>query len=188
MKRSLLTLSLLVSGLVSSFLWDSLATAGEIVQLKNAREIYASYESVTGVDGSKQELRDLFKLNADRLPKTGAPEELSSSVVLAATELSGAFCKQVITNEKVVSHGQRILFGDVDFNKGPSQFNGILKPILIDHLAIEFWAREASAPEKQVLDRVINSASKGDDTPAMTEKVMLVVCTTYATSLAFLLK
>src|SRR5688572_9189629 len=86
------------------------------VLLKNFREIYAAYENITAVDGRDKELMDLYKLNMDRLPKNGLPEELSSSVVLAATELSGAFCKKTIDREKVLAPGARILFGDVNFD------------------------------------------------------------------------
>lgn len=163
--------------------------AKDPVLLKNFREIYASYVNITGVNGRDKDIADVYRLVVDRLPKAGTPDELSSAVILAATEVSGMFCKKAIDSEKAVSHGERILFGDIDFARGPSQFTDYLKSVVNDHLALAFWQRNANAAEKQALSKVITDASKGSaETGAETEKVMHVLCTAYATSLAFLAK
>ena len=159
------------------------------ILLKNFRELYASYETVMGVDGRDAELQELLKLNIDRLPKYGVVEEMNSPVVLAATEISGAFCKKAITREKAVSHCERILFADADFTRGPKQFSSVIKVAMIENLANLFWQRNSTEAETQVLSEIITKASVGsDETPADTERVLQVLCSSFATSLNFLVK
>lgn len=166
------------------------AYAADTVRLKNARELYAAYEATTGIDGRQADLAELYRLNMDRLPKYGLPEELSSSTVLAATEISGAYCKKAIDREKVLPEGERMLFADIDFTQGPSQFTSFLRETAIDRLAIMFWQRNATEAEIASLSETILSASMdgSKDLPAETEKVLQVLCTTVGTSLAFLTK
>ena len=174
-----------VAGLASSQ-----AHAADPVYLKNFREIWGSYVSATGVDGRDQTLRDLYRFNIDRLPKLGLPAELSSDVVLATTELGGAFCKQAVVQEKALPRGQRLLFGYVDFARGPSQFTTFLKETLADHLAQIFWQRNVLTPEVAVIGGIIDKtiAAGGTDTPEATESLMHSLCTTYASSISFLVK
>ena len=166
------------------------ARAADPVYLKNFREIWSSYVSATGVDGRDQTLRDLYRFNVDRLPKLGLPAELSSDVVLATTELGGAFCKQAVVQEKALPRGQRLLFGYVDFARGPSQFTTYLKEMVADHLAQIFWQRNVLTPEVAVIGTIIDKtiAAGGTDTPEATEALMHSLCTTYASSISFLVK
>jgi hypothetical protein len=164
------------------------AHAADPVRLKIGREIYAAYSSITGV-ASDQELRDLLKANQDRLPKTGAPEELSNSGVLAATELGGMFCRKALNKETTQSAGSRILFTNVDFNRGPSQFTEFKREALLDHLATLFWQRNITAAEKTSLATMMTkSADSGPDSKEETVNLMQTLCGTYASSLAFLVK
>ncbi len=165
------------------------AHAADSLSLKNGREIFASYAAIMHISDHDSELRDLYKLNVDRLPKRGTTDELNNAVILATTELGGAFCKKAIDREKVLSKGQRELFGDVDFKRGPSQFNDFIKGAMLDRMAVSFWQRNIADAEKVSLAKMIVETAKGsDDTPEQTITVLQIVCTGYATSLAFLVK
>src|SRR4051812_37914294 len=82
-------------------------SASDTINLKNGREIYATYASIMGLDGRIQELRESYLNNADRLPKAGTPDELSNPAVLGTIELGGTFCKQSLMKEVPMAHGQR---------------------------------------------------------------------------------
>lgn len=165
------------------------AFAADPVQLKNGREIFASYSTITGVSEKDTELRELFRLNADRLPKRGAPEELSNGVIMATTELGGTFCKKTIARESALPVGQRMLFTDVNFKRGPSQFGDYATRQIINRLGLAFWQRDVTEDEAMSIAKTMALATdKKADTQEETAKVLQVVCTTYATSLAFLAK
>lgn len=170
-----------------------LATAGTEaatpLRIKNFREIFASYEAITGADEGDTELLELFKLTKDRLPRAGVPQEFGSPVVLGMTELAGGFCKKAIAREKAQSYGERLLFSDIDFARGTNQFSDFLVGKLADQLAISFWQREAKVSEKMALSKMISDLSTGDPMAVVeTEELLQVVCTTFGTSLAFLVK
>lgn len=166
-----------------------MAQAEAKVNLKIGSEIYASYATITGVSAGDQELRDLYKLNVNRLPKAGSTEEMSNGVVLGATELGGAFCKKALAREMAQPAGRRILFGIVNFNRGPSQLGDFLRGEFFDSMAIAFWQRNVTEEEKVKLSAVMNDVIKGSaDSAEETAMLMQIMCTTYATSLAFLVK
>ena len=172
-----------------AFALGSAATADNPVRLKNFREIYASLVTVTGVDGRDAELTELFRVNVDRLPKVGEAGELSSNVVLAATELSGAFCKKALDREKALPRGERNLFGQVDLNRGPRQFTNYLKGRITEQYAQAFWLRAPSATEKEVLSQLIDRLRTNvTDSADETEKLLQVFCVSFGSSLAFLTK
>jgi hypothetical protein len=159
------------------------------VRLKIGREMLASYAAITGVSAGDSDLSELYKLNVGRLPKAGNPEELSNGVILGATELGGAFCKKALDREVAQSPGQRMLFGSVNFKRGPSQFGDFLKGKFLDEMAVAFWQRNITEAEKTKLSDVMNKTiEKDEDTPENTVSLMQVMCTSYATSLAFLVK
>ena len=174
--------------LLSIILGFNIAGADPVL-LKNGREIFASYASITGLSEKDTELKELYRLNADRFPKLGQPEELSNSVILASTELGGAFCSRTVLREKDQSRGQRILFSDVDFKQGPSQFRGFSGEKLLSQLALAYWQRNLQEPERQSLLMTVDKTIRaGTDTPQDTLKFLQVICTVYATSLSFLSK
>jgi len=175
--------------LTTALLLASSAYALDPAGLKTGREIYASYAAITHIKDHDPELRELMRLNADRVPRKGTPEELSNGTILATTELGGAFCKKSLASEKTLPRGQRYLFGDVDFKRGPSQFNDFLKGAMLDHLAVSFWQRNITDDEKTPLSKMIADAvAKGPETPDETVNVLQLVCVSYATSLGFLAK
>src|SRR5690606_3266031 len=111
--------------------------------------------------------------------KTGSPGELSSAAVLSMTELGGAFCKKAIDREKDQSIGERLLFYDVDFSRGPTQFTSFLRERLAENLAQSFWQRNITEGEKAAISQIIFNASKaGTDTTAETLNVLQVLCAT----------
>jgi len=173
--------------LVLSFTCNALAE--DPLLLKNFREIYASYAAITNIDPKSPDLLELYKANKDRLPASGLPSELSSPVVLALTELSGAFCKKALDREKALKPGERILFPNVNFKVGPSQFQKFRKTEISQHLAQLFWQREATDKELNSLSKHIDRLGSSQPyNPAETEQLLHILCTTYGTSLAFLVK
>lgn len=165
------------------------AFAVDPVMLKNGREIFASYAVVTNISDKDTELREIYRLNEDRLPKGGVPEELSSGVVMAATELGGLFCKRAIVRESALPVGQRTLFADVNFKRGPSQFGEFTSRQLINRMALAFWQRDVKEAEATSIAKTLSaSVDATKDTVEETQSVLQVVCTTFATSLAFLAK
>lgn len=173
---------------LSVALGSHLAYSFEVLKLKNYREIYASYQGIMNVDGRDTELTDLYRLDKDRLPQTGSPQEFSSPTVLALTELGGAFCKKAIDAEKVVPLGERTLFSRIDFERGPEQFTGYLQEALFEDLSQAFWGRDIKDSEKIVLSKIMTDTLADLQSTTETEKVLEVVCTTYASSLAFVTK
>ncbi len=164
-------------------------TAPPPVRLKNGLEVFYSYEAITAIDGSDAELKELFKLNQDRLPRNGLAQELSSPVILSLTELAGGFCKKSVTKEKTLSIGERQLFSDIDFDRGAVQFSSYLAEKIADDFALMFWGREIQKSEKDLVTQLIASVGKDDSaSPASTERVLLFLCTYYGSSLAFLVK
>lgn len=159
------------------------------VRLKNFREIYESYAQITGVDSKDADLLELYKLNVDRLPKLGVAGELSSNVVLATTELAGAFCKKALDKEKALPRGERNLYGLADLTRGPEQFTEYLKGVIVNRFAEQFWQRQATDSEKQVFSKSISKMTEKDpEDEAQTGNILHVLCATFGTSLAFLTK
>jgi hypothetical protein len=172
-----------------SFGFNIQAHGADVVRLKLGREIFAAYANITGVDANDLELKTLFKLNETRLPKYGTPEELSNNVILGATELGGAFCKKSITREILLPFGQRTLFKLVNFKRGQSQFSPFLRDQIMDHLAVSFWQRDMTAAEKLKVATTMSRITAGaEDNADATVNYLQILCSTYATSLAFLVK
>ncbi|MDZ4660487.1 MAG: hypothetical protein SGJ18_02590 [Pseudomonadota bacterium] len=166
-----------------------ISSAQDPIRLKNFREIYASYESVTRVDGKDGTLQEIFRLSKERLPRNGTADELNSPAVLAMTELSGAFCKKAIDREKILTKGERILFLDIDFELGPIQFSDYLVERISNHLSRLFWNRDINPQEATVMVKLVSEAGAANQYSKIeTENVLHILCTTYATSLAFLVK
>ena len=165
------------------------ANATDPVILKTGREIYASLASLTGVSEKDPDVYQLYLQNIGRLPKQGLPAELSSNVVLATTELGGLFCQKAVQRERAQPASQRMIFRAVDFASGPGQFDDYKKGIVLDDLAIAFWQRDATDAEKQALSSALDAAAKGASGSAdQTAKVIQIMCTIYATSLATLVR
>lgn len=165
----------------------SVGLAEPPVRIKNFREIFSSYKDLMG-NGDAADIQELYRLNKDRLPRLGIPQEFSSSTVLAMTELGGAFCNKVVQKEKTLSVGERVLFSDIDFARGPSQFSTFLINKMSEQMSNLFWMRSARDSEKAAVGKMIQEAGRDDDSVAQTEKVLQLICTTYATSLSFLTK
>ncbi len=165
------------------------ADAADIVRIKNARELYASYASIMNLSESDPALRDSYKAAIDRLPKNGTPDELSNPMIMASTDLGGVFCKAALDKEKALTPGRRVLFGDVNFRRGPSQFIDGVRNAMLDHLANAFWYRDATSAEKNSLSKTMAAAVQNNvDSADETVSILQILCTSYATSLAFFVK
>lgn len=164
--------------------------ANDPIRIKNFREIYSSYSSITGVEENDSDLQTIFNLVKDRLPKFGIPQEFSNNTVLAMTELSGHFCKKAITREENQTYGERLMFSDIDFTRGPSQFSDYLTGKVGQHLARMFWLRDLKDKELAAINTIITKATsvESEDSIDGTKKVLQILCATYASSMAFLVK
>lgn len=167
----------------------SVAAVNSGVRLKNFREIYYSLAALTTIDENDADMKTVFNLVKDRLPRAGSPQEFNSPSLMALTELSGAFCQKAVQKEKRMSPGERTLFPDVNFQRGPVQFSSYLSEVIAKRLSRIFWQREAKASEIAMIEQLILETAKDDmSTLTETEKVLQSVCTNFASSLAFATK
>jgi hypothetical protein len=172
-----------------AFLFYSTHSLAAVVKIKNFREIYSSLATMMNMNESNQTLKDAFVLVKDRLPKTGSAQEFSSPTLMALTELSGTFCRETISKEEKLGYGERTLFSDINFDRGPIQFSSYLSDVLSKKLSRIFWQREIRPEESVVIENLIfSSIGKNLTNPAETEKIVQVVCTAFTSSLAFITK
>lgn len=165
------------------------AQAADPVLIKTGREIFASYVNIFGFGEQDSEIQGIFKQNVDRFPRQGLPAEFSNNVVLGMTELGGLFCKRLVDKEKLIPASQRIMFGDVNFKKGPSQFTSGVQEKMFENLALNIWQRDVTADELATLGGGIRAmAATGADSVDLTVQTAQVICTTYVSSLSFLVK
>ncbi|OQW52129.1 MAG: hypothetical protein A4S09_08955 [Proteobacteria bacterium SG_bin7] len=163
--------------------------AGDPVRIKNFREIYSSYASITGVGADDVEIQLVFNNIKDRLPKYGIPQEFNNNTVLAMIELSGYFCKKAIAREENQTHGERLIFSDIDFTRGPSQFSDFLISRISQRLAVMFWLRDVKQKEIEVMNSLFaKSTSAQDDSIDALKNILQIMCANYASSMAFLVK
>jgi hypothetical protein len=162
--------------------------AGDPIRLKNFREVYSSYANIMGVDASDSDLQGLYRVIKDRLPKYGLPQEFTNGTVLAMTELSGFFCKKAIAREVEQTYGERLMFSDVDFTRGPNQFSEFLIQRMGNRLGKMFWLRDLKDTEVAALTTIASKATLNGDDPEETKKVLQVLCASFASSMAFLVK
>ena len=163
--------------------------AGDPVRIKNFREIYASYINITGVEADGTEIQLAFNNIKDRLPKYGIPQEFSNNTVLAMIELSGYFCKKVIMREENQPHGERLIFSDIDFTRGPLQFSDFLIAKISRQLATIFWLRDVKQKEIEAMTSLIAKATVvEDDSVDALRHVLQMICASYASGMAFLVK
>ena len=164
-------------------------TKDDPLLMLNFREIYHSYASIMDVDAKDADLKIIYERTKANLPTLGLTTELSSPMVLAMTELGGAFCGKAVEQERAKEFGERHLFKYIDFEHGPVQFQDFLKRRMTNHLAELFWKRPATEMEIQLISQHIDRL--GETAPQATEetpKVLHVLCTTFATSLGFVIK
>jgi hypothetical protein len=165
------------------------AHAADPVQLKTGPELLASYAAITGVSANDPDIHTLYLSDVKRLPQKGTPDEMSNNVVLAATEVGGLFCQKALAREQTQSASQRILFTNADFTRGPSQFDSYTQGQLFETLALAFWFRDVTDAEKQSLAKTLAGVIQNQtDTPDQTVRLMQLMCTVYASSVAALVK
>ncbi len=159
------------------------------VRIKNFREILYSYEGLLRVDANSTDIRDMFRSVKDRLPTLGNVDELSSSTVLAMTELSGLFCSKAIQIEKDKPFGERNLYSDIDFSRGTEQYTSYLRHKLNQSFEKIFWNRSMSSIEAKVMDEsLVKQIQLSNGTNSEHANILLSHCVSFATSLAFLVK
>lgn len=165
-----------------------IGNAGNPIRIKNFREIYSSYSNITGVDKNDGDLQNAFGNIKDRLPKYGIPQEFSNNTVLAMIELSGHFCQKAIAREENQTYGERLMFSDIDFTRGPSQFSDFLVSRVGQQLASMFWLRDIKQKEIEAMISLVAKSANGDDSIAALKNLLQIICASYASSMAFLVK
>lgn len=162
---------------------------GAHISLRNFRELNAALETITEIKASSAVIDPVFRKVRTLLPVHGEVSELSSPMLLGLMELSGAYCKEMVTTQSQTSPSLRRYFSNVDFLKGMKQFGPALRAETTEELAEAFWMRKATDLESKVLlantDMIANSFSAGG--PARdTQRLLFLLCVQMATSLAFI--
>ena len=157
--------------------------------LKNFRELPAALTVATGVPLTTPSIQLTLKKVASQLPLKGQVEEMSSPYILAVTELVGDFCQEMITQESAKPAAERLAFRDVDFKVGPKQFVPATKDAVINELSDIFWGRGPTGEEMASLKQSVDEGATGVSTSstAETTNLMKILCSTFGTSLEFLI-
>ncbi len=167
-----------------------LGTVGSEIPLalKNFRQLFESYAVITRIPTTDAVVRQAFDDVKTRLPRQGQVSEVSSPMLLAATTLSGAFCKQMIQGDSVLASGQRRAHRGIDFSNASLAFNRAARMNQIQDYARLFWNRSASDSELDSLLEVIGYESE-QRLLSLDErkKVLLMSCTATASSMGSLL-
>lgn len=167
----------------------STSPAFAILRLKNFREVYASLASSLAVNPKDPQMLAALVQVQDRLPREGSTAEFSSPTLMALTELSGVFCGKSIAIEKLKPSGERFLFPEIDFQKGPQSINSFFREKVIERLSVSLWLRNPEDNEKELLKSFLDSLIlKSPNSNAETVKVMQLLCTHIASSLPFVIK
>lgn len=159
------------------------------LKIRNFREIVAGFDSIMGpFSGNAAAYLQMVYLNTkDQLPRFGYPQEFSSSVVLATSELSGAYCQKMVEREMALGFAERTFFSEVDFELGPKQFSNYVLRSILEPFSILFWQRELRSKEKEVFSNIVAEFnSDGPELKQETVKLLQTICTLFATSLSHL--
>ena len=132
--------------------------AGPTIGLKNFKAIYFSMANATGVKPSN----DIRLYNGSietKFPRSGRVNEMSSSVLMAAKDLAGVFCKE--------------------FSKkyhAPSDTNA-----MFSELSQKLYGRELSIDEAKELSELVTKTSPRSNKP-------FLVCTAMLSCIEFLVQ
>ncbi len=156
--------------------------------LKNFRQLFESYSVITRVPTSDPIVKQAFDDVKTRLPRHGQVSEVSSPMLLAATTLSGSFCKQMIQADSNLPQGQRRAHRGIDFSNASLAFNRASRMNQIQEYARLFWTRPATDAELDSLLEIIGYESE-QRLLSLDErkKVLLMSCTATASSMGSLL-
>ena len=162
---------------------------GTPIALRNVRELVYGYEALLQVNQNDPDLRAVYRGVVDRLPLSGAVSEFTSPMLLAATELGGAYCGKAVDRDAKLPVFERVLFNGVYFDRGPGQFGAHQQRELLDAFARIFWVRSMALEEEKALLPTFQTWITGHENDVTyTPIVMKELCTTFATSLPFLVK
>lgn len=153
--------------------------------LLNFREILYTYSALTDVSANDPEIVNTFRFARDRLPLNGDVEELSSPMIMAATELAGAFCSKFVAQESNREPIERVLLASVDFSRGLNQFSDTERTRLLEDMSAHFWQRLPEPQELAAIDEVfrnsIGEPQRGNSSALASG--LLTTCTLLGTSL-----
>jgi hypothetical protein len=183
--RSLFLFLVLTSGFnISS------ATFAKTLVLKDFRQMLISLSVTTGVNHRDTDIQAIYQRVRTRLPLAGAVDEMSSPMILAVTELAGAFCDKMIKSDaEVDDRSLRRVHTQVEFRRGPSGLTDAILAATAREYAELFWQRPATATEARMLEEALQTARTQATgmSAAETVEVLKVGCAIAATSLAALL-
>ena len=172
-------LSALLSALFLFLPTDALA-----VSLKNFRELAAFYSAATAVPLTDPKVQAVYQNVKSRLPKAGTVDEFASPTVLAAIELSGAFCGSFITAEAALTPANRRAHQTIDFTKSPRVLADSDIDAAVANYTRLFWLRAPRPDEDAAFLATIGrlKTASTNDAPG-TRQLLLSMCTQVATSL-----
>jgi hypothetical protein len=175
--------SLGLSLLVAIFMLFS-TTDASAVSLKNFRELAAFYSAATGVPMTDTGVQTAYTNVKSRLPKAGTVDEFASPTVLAAIELSGAFCTSFINAEAALPAAKRRAHATIDFTKSPRVLANTDVLTTVHAYAKLFWLRDVTAAEDTLFNGTITTLKAAStDNVAGNKQLFLALCTQVATSL-----
>lgn len=147
-----------------------------------------SFEAITGVDAADTDVSAVYRRVLTRLPAKGTLDEMSSPMLLATTELAGAFCKAMVRQQSQLPSGLRLYFNNVDFKKDKRQFTPALIETTIRELTQGFWQREPTPEEWNLLNEMAKETLAAAGTGILeTQNILAVHCLQLATSIGFLI-
>jgi hypothetical protein len=106
---------------------------------------------------------------------------VTSPMMIGITNLATQVCNETVNRERAMQSGQRKIFRDIDFTRGPAMVSAEAYQSSLKAMALNFWGREISEHEMQILNdgRVefetavpANLATNG----AQTNNLMMFTC------------
>lgn len=145
-----------VSGFRSSE-YSSLSSSEENVianpyALLSAEQVFKSMSSVTGVQLQPNGAIATEYNNRQSVFAGGFSLGLATSpMMIGITNLSGAFCNEMVNQEIAVPAAQRRFFASVDFAKASSQVSEATFLESLSKMSFAFWGRGLEEEEVQIL-------------------------------------
>lgn len=115
--------------------------------IPNFTQIESSLKNLTCVTNPSASLSASNELMRNVYSQTGSANSLSQTVQAVNIRISSLFCEEAYTREVNMAANQRCVYGSVNTQGGPEQFNTASIRALATNLGNRFWGTAVSAPE-----------------------------------------
>lgn len=133
--------------------------------IPNFTQIESSLRNLTCVTNPSRNIIDNNNLMRNVYSQTGQANSMSQSVQAVNLRISSFFCDEAYTREMNLAANQRCVYSNVDFTRGPEQFDAARIQQMATAMATRFWGTSnISAPEiaafsQGILD-IINASTQ----------------------------